>query len=209
MSVSNIYWHAFTVQPRKEFVVREILARRGIASFVPIETKLVRATPRCRRRVPRQFPLCPSYIFIPFVEGDWQTWETVRNLRHGINSVVAVAGRPARIDPEGMAHLIKLSGQQLVGGCERVFRVDDSVRIAAGPLQGFEGVVESAKKGRAIIELLKSGRVVDLPMSSLESTDMPVAEQPYLFGQNRKVPDVTIAEVREHADSQIRLSVPA
>lgn len=165
----GLRWTAFRVISQREKAAAEALGRRGYQTFIPTELKKVRISRHAKRRVLREFPLIPGYLFLSS-EGDPPLYELAQ-LKHVILGVVAFGGRIARIDPEGMAHLIAMSGREWEAPkpAAATFAAGDTVRFSAGtPLSGLQGRIDSVKKARAIIEMLATGRTIDVPLSSLE-----------------------------------------
>jgi transcriptional antiterminator NusG len=62
--------------------------------------------------------------------------------------------------------------ESIVETPEIPFRVDDSVKIAAGPFRGFDGSIRSMslEKGKAVVDVLVFGRAtpVELDFSQIE-----------------------------------------
>ena len=169
VGVPLLTWYAFKVAPRREFAARTSLALRGITAFVPTELKKIRPQRERRRRVLIELPLIPGYCFLGFELGDTWKWDALSRMRDVVYGVVAFGGKAAEIDHDSIAHLMSISGQELVKEPKpQKFKAGDSVRVSSGPLEGQQARIESMKKVRAIIDLLTTGRHIDVPLSALE-----------------------------------------
>ena len=165
----HLRWTAFRVMSQREKSAVEALKRRGYSLFYPVEIKKVKISRHAKRKEPREFPIIPGYLFLGTI-GEPPLFELSR-FRSIILGVVKFGERVAELDPEGMQHLINISGRVLQDEpTERGFNCGDKVKITAGPCQGLQGIVamERAKKARQIIELLGSGRHIDVPLAALE-----------------------------------------
>lgn len=127
-------WLVLHVKPRTEKKVVVYLARYGCFRHLPL---LVKVTKVQRRKVRRELPLFPGYVFTRLSPD-----ERIKMLR--TNLIVRTIPVPR---PREMIHQLRqVSRASKVAGPElkkvaHTFRAGDRVRVTAGPLRGTEGFV--------------------------------------------------------------------
>jgi len=133
-------WFALYVKPRHEKNVACMLRGKGYDEFVPLYN----------RRTPSrttELPLFPSYVFCRFDENRRLPVLTVP----GVFSVVEFGGRPAAVAEDEIAVLKRVIEARIARQPWPDLPVGGKVRIAAGPLQGIEGVVVTHKNTSRLI----------------------------------------------------------
>lgn len=80
--------------------------------------------------------LFPGYVLVKMVMTD-DTWYVVRNTR-GVTGFVGASSKPLPLSQEEVDKLGVETAERTVD-----YQVGDNVEIAAGPLEGFVGLVES------------------------------------------------------------------
>ena len=153
-------WFALYVKPRHEKNVACILRGNGYDEFVPLYN----------HRTPSrttELPLFPSYVFCRFDENRRLPVLKVP----GVFSIVQSGGRPAPVAEDEITALKRM----IAAGIERepwlALVAGAKVRIAAGPLQGIEGVVVTHKTSTRLIvsvDLLQRSVAVELDRHWLE-----------------------------------------
>lgn len=106
---------------------------------VPVETAIEDVLDKSGNKVGEkevQHKLYPSYVFVKMVMND-ETWYIVRNTR-GCTGFVGPGSKP---EPLSEAEVAKM-GVEVVAQTKVDFAVGDNVEIAAGPLEGFVGLVQ-------------------------------------------------------------------
>jgi transcription antitermination factor NusG len=147
-------WFALYVKPRHEKNVACILRGNGYDEFVPLYN----------RRTPSrttELPLFPSYVFCRFDENRRLPVLQVP----GVFSIVELGGRPARVAEDEITALKRVIAAGIAREPWMALTAGDKVRIAAGPLQGIEGVVVAHKNSTRLIvsvDLLKRSVAVEL-----------------------------------------------
>ena len=111
-------WYVLHVKPRTEKKVAAYLSRYRFFCHLPVYVKVTKVQ---RRKVRRELPLFPGYVFTRLSTDERvKMLQTVHQLRQ-----VSKAGRNA-------AELRRLA---------QVFKAGDYVRIVSGPMRGTEGYV--------------------------------------------------------------------
>ena len=110
---------------------------------IPTET-VVEVKDNQKREVERK--VFPGYVLVKMVMSD-DSWFVVRNVR-GCTGFVGPNGKPIPLTEEEVAKL----------GVERKevvidYRVGDTVKIVAGPLENFSGVVEEIDQERNMVRV--------------------------------------------------------
>ena len=153
-------WFALYVKPRHEKNVASILRGKGYDEFVPLYKR--RSSSRTT-----ELPLFPSYVFCRFPE-DRRLPVLVTP---GVFSIVECGGRPAPVGHDEIVTLRRVVAANLGREPWPDLPVGGKVRIAAGPLQGVEGVVVTHRSGNRLIvsvDLLKRSVAVELERHWLE-----------------------------------------
>ncbi|HID86234.1 MAG TPA: hypothetical protein EYP55_02520 [Anaerolineae bacterium] len=143
-------WYALYTKPRKERQVSDILASKGIETYLP----LVRVRKRGRRGEVEQ-PFFPCYLFAR-VDLALQGLSSVR-WTPGLRKVVSFGGEPAAI-PDAMVALIRKRLAERDYPQYEAFKPGERVRIKAGPLQDLEGIFDRnlspSDRVRVLVDIL-------------------------------------------------------
>ena len=125
---------------------------------VPTET-VVEVTDNKKREVARK--IFPGYVLVKMILTD-ESWYVVRNTR-GVTGFVGPASKPVPLSEEEVAKLG--IGSKTV---ELKYAVGDIVSIVGGPLEGFDGKVESIdvpnNKVRVIVSMFGRDTPVELEL---------------------------------------------
>lgn len=125
---------------------------------VPTET-VVEVTDNKKREVERK--IFPGYVLVKMILTD-ESWYVVRNTR-GVTGFVGPASKPVPLSEEEVAKLG--IGSKTV---ELKYVVGDIVSIVGGPLEGFDGKVESIdvsnNKVRVIVSMFGRDTPVELEL---------------------------------------------
>ncbi|GLI23472.1 transcription antitermination factor NusG [Xanthobacter flavus] len=158
----DLEWYVIRVAPQKEFVVQELLSRKGIVTYCPSDSRWRRKTrfQKAKQLIP--YPLMPSYVFAGFVPGV-PAWLDLFSIGP-VLGCVGVHGEPRRVRPEGMKKLIGSYRNGLVRPDEeqfmktwREYKRGDLVRISQGPFEGIVVPVVEVKGPNAKILLQMFG----------------------------------------------------
>ena len=127
----NKKWFAVYTRPRWEKKVAEILTRRKIENYCPIN-KVVRQWSD-RKKVIHE-PLFTSYVFVRVSESDI----TSLKQSNGVINVVHWLGKPAVIRDSEIEAIRKFLSEHLNIKLEQMpVNVNDKVRVLSGPLTGI------------------------------------------------------------------------
>ena len=126
-------WYVLHVKPRTEKKVVDYLRVYGYFRHLPVYVKTTKVQ---RRKVRRELPLFPGYVFTKLFPD-----ERIKMLQ--TNLIVHTITVPA---PREMIHQLR----QIARACRRSpemrpshpFKVGDYVRVKYGPLRGTEGYVK-------------------------------------------------------------------
>ena len=107
--------------------------------------------------------LFPSYVFVKMVMND-EMWHIIRNTT-GVTGFVGPGSRPVPLSDEEVE---KLGVEPRV--IEIRYAVGDSVRICAGPLSGFIGIVDEISEDKEHIKVTASmfGRETKVELGSMD-----------------------------------------
>lgn len=148
-SVPGKSWYLVYTKPRQEEVALTNLTRQGYGVYLP---RLRQSRKRRGKRVLVVEPLFPRYLFI-HLDSHTDNWIPIRSTL-GVMSLVRFGTEPARVPDDLVAHLKSQQGAEgLHEWAEPKLAVGDRVRVAEGPLAGYEGVL-LAKSGRERVTLL-------------------------------------------------------
>ena len=160
-------WHVLHTQPRKEWLVRDLLLGRDLQVYLPM---LVPASkPRSRR--PHEEPLFARYLFVRF-----DPTVTSRSSIHwtqGVTRLVSFGGEPAVVPDPVIAWLQDrlaptADGQPGWGQ----FQPGEHLRITDGPLAGLDAVFDrrlsSENRARVFIDILGRLSACEVDVDCLE-----------------------------------------
>lgn len=147
----NKKWYAVYTRPRCEKKVAEILSRKKIENYCPLN-KVVRQWSD-RKKIIHE-PLFTSYVFVRISE----TELTPLRQTPGIINLVYWLGKPAVIRNSEI-EIIKtfLSEHTNIKLEKTPININDKVRVLSGPLMEFEGQVLSVKNRTVKVALPSLG----------------------------------------------------
>ena len=140
-------WYAVYTKPRWEKKVSELMLKRGIEHYCPLN-RVVRQWSD-RKKVVME-PLFSSYVFVRVAEDrKWQVKEV-----DGVLNYVYWLGKPAAI-PNEEIELIKrfMNEHENVQVRANKIKLNDKVRIIAGPLMNTEAQVIAFKGNQVEVEI--------------------------------------------------------
>jgi len=163
-------WVVLRVLPQTEFQTATALRASGFAALVPYERKFRRYGSR-RRRVPRDYPLFPRYVF-----ADMLSEAKLASLTgvSGVSGILTAGGRVYRLSGPEIGWIRSLAERcdQIEGiNLHTALQRGQWARIAEGPLSGLLGYVDAIRGQRAsmLLEMLGVWRSVDVPLADLEA----------------------------------------
>lgn len=146
--------------------MRDQLAPLVPRVFMPL---LRRRAPRRRRLTCSVGPLFPCYLFVYFSLKE--RYYDVRYLP-GVNGIVSAGRDPIAVPDEIVIEIEQRGSEGVIELAAQPFAAGENVRIAAGPLSGFEGVFERYLSGHERVAILlqtveSAGVRVILPAAAL------------------------------------------
>lgn len=173
----NKKWFAVYTRPRWEKKVAEILTRRKIENYCPIN-KVVRQWSD-RKKVIHE-PLFTSYVFVRVSESDI----TSLKQSNGVINVVYWLGKPAVIRDSEIEAIRKFLSEHLNIKLEQMpVNVNDKVRVLSGPLMELEGQVLSVKNRAVKVALPSLGYLM---FAEVETTNVEVIQ--HVIPIEREIP---------------------
>jgi transcription antitermination factor NusG len=156
-------WYAASTRANHEKNVAEHLAARSVEHFLPLYESVRRWKDR---RVRLQMPLFPGYVFVHI-----SLCDRLRVLQiPSVASLVRFNGIPAALS-ETEIETLKASLEQGIQVVPHPYlNVGRRVRVAAGPLEGLEGIVIRKKNALRFVislDLIQRSVVVELDQADL------------------------------------------
>lgn len=159
-------WFVLHVKPRTEKKVATFLRRYRYFCHLPV---YVRVTKVQRRKVRRELPVFPGYVFTRLFPD-----ERLRMLE--TNLVVRTLNVPK---PREMVHQLRQIARAARGAPEmlpvrRIFKAGDYVRVKYGPLRGTEGYVNREGSHATLclnVEILGASVEISISPADLEKVD--------------------------------------
>jgi|SRR5215472_8454545 len=157
------FWFAAYTKHQHEKRAADLLARKGLETFLPTYRDIRRWNDRMKTLI---LPLFPCYLFIrTTIEQKLDILKTP-----GIFHVVESDGKACAIPDAEIEALQRLARNESVG--PHVFlNSGDSVRIIRGALTGIEGILVRVKNQHRVvvsIELLRKSVAVEIDLGALE-----------------------------------------
>lgn len=134
-AVGEKKWYVFYLRPRTENKVCMTLAKLGYEVFFPVVLTLRIWKNRQKRKI--HLPLFPNYLFVYTHEHELYH---IKYLPHVVY-YVASGGKPSTISENEIDGIRRVLGLDCLISVERKFFKGEHVRIMAGPLAGYEGIL--------------------------------------------------------------------
>lgn len=145
-------WRALYVASRQEKKVAELLTKKGIEAYVPLQ-KTMRQWSDRKKMV--EFPLLNGYVFAQITPQEQErTLQT-----KGVVNFVRSDGKIAMVREHEIAQLkqlVELGYQMEVNGVKRTYKEGDRIKITSGALKNIEGFVLTNEDGRQLEVVLES-----------------------------------------------------
>ncbi len=159
---SSRHWYVLKVQSNRERTIRDSLLKRikleGLEEYfgeIVIPTEKVAETRNGKKRVVNR-KLFPGYMMIHMELND-DTWYLVRDTS-GVGDFTGAAGKPIPMQESEIASMLGREETRDDEKAEVKVQINvatgDSVKINDGPLESFEGVVESIDEASGKIQVL-------------------------------------------------------
>lgn len=161
-------WYLIHSKPRQERVAGEQLERQGYEIYLPLASVRRRRRNRTIRIID---PMFPRYLFI-HLSNETDDWRPIRSTV-GVSTLVRFGDMPAKI-PDSLITELQVredtDGIQILPDLE--YRQGDRVRIAEGPMEGFEGVFQCRTGKERVLLLLEIAQKtvrIELESGQIES----------------------------------------
>ncbi|MEP0774211.1 MAG: hypothetical protein HRF46_07595 [Acidobacteriota bacterium] len=154
----NPHWLVIRTKPKQERAVVELLGHRALEAYCPRVLE-----PRTHRRGPLgPVPLFPSYVFARAVAS--QHYNGVHYC-HGAIGILRFGDKLAAVEDDFIDLLRQRAGERgylAFGQVRKPLEKGMRVRVTAGPLAGYEGVVAAylpaAERVRLLLQLVTGVR---------------------------------------------------
>ncbi|HOG46259.1 MAG TPA: transcription termination/antitermination NusG family protein [Anaerolineae bacterium] len=155
-------WYTLHTKPHKEYLVRDLMAQRGITAYLPL----------LQHEGRRAEPFFARYLFVRLDLA--QVALSSLDWAPGVTRVVSFGGQPATV-PDGVIQWLQ---DRLAHTNSREFykrlplRPNDRLRVVAGPLRGMEALFERRLSGeeraRVLVEIMGRLTSCEIAMQWLE-----------------------------------------
>lgn len=161
-------WYLLYSKPRQEGLAVENLKRQGYETYLPLI--------RTRRRRQGQYvslvePMFPRYLFIRLSD-QTDNWGPIRST-FGVSALVRFGDLPAQV-PDRLIDALKSREDE--SGVQEFelpdFKPGDRVRIADGPMAGYEGIFQARSSRERVVVLLHvvgQATRVQMPLGQIEA----------------------------------------
>ena len=171
----ELRWYALLIVPQKEAAAQEMLARKGITSYCPMDFKWRKANKFAVDQTLFSFPLMPGWLFIGMPH-EAQPWHDVVSLAM-VRAVVAHDGWPVQIPQSAMLRMVTRFRNGVVRADEvedlrpkRRLQAGDTVKMLEGPMRSFTAKVVEMNGGvaRVMFSLFGMSKPVDVSSEAVE-----------------------------------------
>lgn len=168
-------WYALYTRSRAEKKVAEVLTRKQVESYCPLNQVEKRWSDR--RKIVEE-PLFSSYVFVRIPES---MKATVREAE-GVVNFVYWLGKPAVIHDHEIDLIKKFLGEYKQVSLEKFpLRQNDMIEVKGGPLMNFRGrIIEVGRnKVKAVLSSLGYSMIATVDKDEVMMVDEAI-EQPYI-----------------------------
>jgi transcription antitermination factor NusG len=158
-------WHAVYTRHQHERTVAELLAQKGLETFLPLYSAVHRWSDRKKRIL---LPLFPCYVFFAGRENCRE--QVLRT--PGVRSILGIRGTSAEIPREEIDALRRAVEGGLPIEPHPFLRAGQQVRINRGPLEGVCGVLVRKRGSWRLIlsvEMLGKSAAVEVEAADVEA----------------------------------------
>jgi transcriptional antiterminator RfaH len=166
----SVNWYVIQAKAQSELVAKVNLENQGFEVYLPMTER--------RRRI-RNKPvlkieaLFPGYIFI-LLDTTHDNWAPIRSTR-GVIKLVRFGLEPGRV-PDDLITLLKDNEMDKMDTVVNLnqFKVGDKVRVATGPLAGYEGVFQEqngSKRAMILLNLINNFTKIQVDLDAIDKSD--------------------------------------
>lgn len=168
-TAQELHWYGLLTMPTYEFMVRNILRRRGLIAHTKIEKRLRRTTAKDKARKDKPYAI-PGYCFIGLKADDPTPW-AIRHAYHMVRGVVSVCGRPAQMDQERLKEFLGYDDfrapdhfKYYKTGAQE-FKIGEVLRISNRAFEELSLPLVEVREGDAIFHITMFGKQTELRAS--------------------------------------------
>jgi transcriptional antiterminator RfaH len=144
-------WYLIQCKARQERLAQENLERQGYTTYLPFAEIRRRRRGRTVRVID---PMFPRYLFI-HLSDETDDWRPIRSTL-GVTTLVRFGQVPARIPDNLIASLRNRENEQGIQVLDNPdYQPGERVRIAEGPMEGYEGVFQACTGKERVTILLQ------------------------------------------------------
>ena len=142
-------WYLIQTKSRQERLAQENLERQGYMTYLPFAEIRRRRRGKTIRVVD---PMFPRYLFI-HLSDETDDWRPIRSTI-GVSTLVRFGQIPARVPDSLISTLRNRENEQGIQIIDTPdFQTGQNIRIAEGPMEGYEGIFQS-KTGKERVTIL-------------------------------------------------------
>jgi transcriptional antiterminator RfaH len=159
---ANLPWYVVHTKARQEQSACENLVRQGYAVYLP-RIKVMKRLRGLQQAVLE--PLFPRYIFLQQASVA-QSLAPVRSTL-GVATIVRFGQEPAQMQSETLQNIRNFEAQSNAAKDADIspLQPGERVRIADGPLSGFEGLISSVSQQRVVVLMQLLGQDTQVSLS--------------------------------------------
>jgi transcriptional antiterminator RfaH len=160
---ANLPWYVVHTKARQEQSACENLVRQGYAVYLP-RIKVIKRIRGLQQAVLE--PLFPRYIFLQPASVA-QSLAPVRSTL-GVSTIVRFGQEPAQMQSETLQNIRNFEAQRNAVKDADIspLQPGERVRIADGPLSGFEGLISSVSQQRVVVLMQLLGQHTQVSLSA-------------------------------------------
>jgi len=159
-------WYLIHTKPRQERLAQENLERQGYSTYLPLAEIRRRRRGRMIRVIDAMFP---RYLFIN-LSNETDDWRPIRSTI-GVATLVKFGQVPVCVPNELISVLKERENSD---GVHELMKNDyapgDTVRIAEGPMEGFEGIFQcntGRERSVLLIEIIQKQTKVEIETAKI------------------------------------------
>ena len=162
-------WYLIQSKPRQERLAQENLERQGYSTYLPLAEIRRRRRGRMIRTIDAMFP---RYLFIN-LSNETDAWRPIRSTI-GVATLVKFGQVPACVSKKLISVLKERENSDGIHEITKNhFTAGDTVRIAEGPMEGFEGIFQcntGRERSVLLIELIQKQIRVEIETNKIISS---------------------------------------
>lgn len=144
-------WYLIYSKPRQEGTAQEQLERQGYTTYLPLAPIRYRQRGRAHTKIG---PMFPRYLFIHLTAGQ-DDWRPIRSTI-GVSNLVKFGDSAIQVPDSLISTLMRREDEHGVQKIQaKLLKKGEKIRVAEGPLEGYEGIFEAKSGKDRVVVLLK------------------------------------------------------